>query len=107
VGPPEALEGPDTRKPPETPGPAPRFLHHFAPLYITHSKGPEAATQEGTQLMLVLEREVGESLVIGDDILVKVLRVRGDKVTLGITAPKQVQVDRLEIHQAKQKGVRR
>jgi carbon storage regulator len=57
--------------------------------------------------MLVLEREIGESLVIGSDIEVKVVRVRGAKVTLGITAPKQVPVDRLEIHLEKQKGVRR
>jgi len=48
--------------------------------------------------MLVLSRKVGEEIIIGDDIHVTVVAVQGDKVRIGITAPKEVAVDRQEIH---------
>ncbi|MGN6088798.1 MAG: carbon storage regulator CsrA [Actinomycetes bacterium] len=47
--------------------------------------------------MLVLSRKVGESIVIGDDITVTVLEVRGDVVRLGINAPRSVTVHREEL----------
>ncbi|MBC7819205.1 MAG: carbon storage regulator CsrA [Planctomycetaceae bacterium] len=47
--------------------------------------------------MLVLARRVGEEIVIGDDIRVTVLEVRGNQVRLGIVAPKSVRVLRQEI----------
>lgn len=47
--------------------------------------------------MLVLSRRVGESLVIGDDIVVTVLDVRSDGVRIGIDAPRHVRVARSEI----------
>ncbi|MGZ4437601.1 MAG: carbon storage regulator CsrA [Nocardioides sp.] len=47
--------------------------------------------------MLVLSRRVGESIVIGDDIVVSVLEVRGDVVRLGVDAPRSVQVRRQEL----------
>ncbi|MBF0689168.1 MAG: carbon storage regulator CsrA [Cellulomonas sp.] len=47
--------------------------------------------------MLVLTRRVGESLVIGDDIVVTVLEVRSDGVRLGIDAPRHVRVHRAEV----------
>lgn len=47
--------------------------------------------------MLVLSRRVGESLVIGDDITVTVIEVRGDSVRLGVDAPRHVQVHRAEV----------
>ena len=47
--------------------------------------------------MLVLARRVGEEIVIGDDIRVTVLEVRGSQVRLGISAPKSVRVLRQEI----------
>lgn len=47
--------------------------------------------------MLVLARRVGEEIVIGDDIRVTVLEVRGGQVRLGIVAPKTVRVLRQEI----------
>lgn len=48
--------------------------------------------------MLVLTRKVGEEIVIGDDIHVKVVAVQGDRVRLGIEAPRTIPVDRLEVH---------
>ncbi|MDA8300695.1 MAG: carbon storage regulator CsrA [Actinomycetota bacterium] len=50
--------------------------------------------------MLVLTRHVHQSIVIGQDIVVTVLEVRGDQVRLGITAPKEVQVHREEVFAA-------
>jgi carbon storage regulator len=48
--------------------------------------------------MLILTRKVGEVLVIGDEIEVTVLGVRGQQVRLGIKAPKDVSVHRQEIY---------
>lgn len=47
--------------------------------------------------MLVLSRRTGESVVIGDDITVTVLEVRGDIVRIGIDAPRSVRVNRAEL----------
>lgn len=49
--------------------------------------------------MLVLTRKTSESIVIGNDITVTVLEVRGDQVRIGIDAPRSVQVHREEIYQ--------
>ncbi len=48
--------------------------------------------------MLVLSRHVGETIVIDSDIHITVVAVKGDRVRLGITAPKSVRVDRQEVH---------
>lgn len=50
--------------------------------------------------MLVLSRQIDQSIVIGDDIVITVVDVRGDKVRLGIEAPKNVTVHRREIWEA-------
>lgn len=50
--------------------------------------------------MLVLSRKKNESIVIDDNIVVTVVEVRGDKVRLGIQAPKEVPIHRSEIHEA-------
>ena len=47
--------------------------------------------------MLVLSRRVGESIVVGDDVTVTVLEVRGDVVRIGIEAPRSVAVHREEL----------
>jgi carbon storage regulator len=49
--------------------------------------------------MLVLSRHIGEEIVIGDEIRVTVVAVQGDRVRLGITAPRSVPVDRLEVYE--------
>ena len=49
--------------------------------------------------MLILTRKVGESVLIGDDISISVLSVRGNQVKLGVQAPKEVSVHREEIYQ--------
>lgn len=50
--------------------------------------------------MLVLSRKKNESIVINNDIIVTVVEIRGDKVRLGIVAPKEVPVHRQEIFDA-------
>jgi carbon storage regulator len=47
--------------------------------------------------VLVLSRRVGESVMIGEDVVVTVLEVRGDVVRIGVKAPREVQVHREEV----------
>ncbi|AIE85042.1 carbon storage regulator CsrA [Fimbriimonas ginsengisoli] len=54
--------------------------------------------------MLVLTRKIGQSIVIGDEIEVVVLEVRGEQVRIGIRAPKSVSVHRKEIYEQIQDG---
>ncbi|KAE9534276.1 carbon storage regulator CsrA [Ursidibacter arcticus] len=49
--------------------------------------------------MLILTRKIGESLLIGDDVEITVLSVRGSQVKLGVKAPKEISVHREEIYQ--------
>ena len=49
--------------------------------------------------MLILTRKVGESVLIGNDISITILSVRGNQVKLGVEAPKEVFVHREEIYQ--------
>jgi carbon storage regulator len=50
--------------------------------------------------MLVLSRQRDETIMIGDDIEITVVDIRGDKVRLGINAPRQIQVHRKEVYEA-------
>ena len=56
--------------------------------------------------MLVLQRHRDESIIIGDDIVITVIDIRGDKVRLGITAPTEISVHRQEIYERIQRQIR-
>jgi carbon storage regulator len=49
--------------------------------------------------MLILARRVGEAVVIGDDVTITVLAVRGSQVRIGVSAPKELTVHREEIYE--------
>jgi len=50
--------------------------------------------------MLVLSRQRDETIMIGDDVEITVVDIRGDKVRLGITAPRSIKVHRKEVYEA-------
>lgn len=50
--------------------------------------------------MLVLSRKKNESIIINDDITIVVVEIRGDKVRLGVNAPKEIPVHRQEVYEA-------
>ncbi|MBT4864063.1 MAG: carbon storage regulator CsrA [Planctomycetaceae bacterium] len=53
--------------------------------------------------MLVLSRQRDESIIIGDNIVITIVDIRGDKVRLGINAPKDIPVHREEVYEAIQR----
>jgi len=56
--------------------------------------------------MLVLSRKKNESIVINNDITIVVVEIRGDKVRLGVEAPREVPVHRREVYEAIQRNQR-
>lgn len=56
--------------------------------------------------MLVLSRRKDERIIIGDDVVITVVDIRGDKVRIGIEAPKDVPVHRQEVYEAIHSGKR-
>lgn len=54
--------------------------------------------------MLILTRRVGENVIVGDDIVISVIEVRGDAVRIGIQAPRSVSVHREEVYIELQKA---
>jgi cytosine deaminase len=57
--------------------------------------------------MLVLARQKDQSIVIGDDVEVTIVDIRGDKVRLGINAPRQISVHRKEVYELVKKGAKK
>lgn len=51
--------------------------------------------------MLALTRKIDERIMIGDDITVKVIEIKGDRVKLGIDAPNSIEIDREEVRESK------
>jgi carbon storage regulator len=51
--------------------------------------------------MLVLSRKTSERICVGGDVFIEVVEVKGDRVKLGITAPRETSVDREEVFEAK------
>ena len=55
--------------------------------------------------MLVLTRRIGEEIIIGNDIRVKIVAIKGDRIRIGIDAPEEVSVDRAEIFARRQEFI--
>src|SRR5687768_12345078 len=64
---------------------------------------PETPALRKEPFMLVLSRHRDESIIIGDDIVVTIVDIRGDKVRLGIEAPTEIPVHRREVYEAIQR----
>lgn len=54
--------------------------------------------------MLVLTRQIGEKILIGDDIEIEILNIFKNQVRIGVVAPKDVLVDRLEVRQRREQS---
>jgi len=57
--------------------------------------------------MLILSRQRDESIMIGDNVVITIVDIRGDKVRLGIEAPQEIPVHRQEVYEAIQREGRR
>ena len=53
--------------------------------------------------MLILTRRIGETIMIGDDITVTILEVKGNQVRVGVAAPREIPVHRQEVYERVQK----
>lgn len=60
-------------------------------------------SQGGFNIMLILTRRVGEKLIIGEDVTVTILSLKGNQIRIGIDAPRSVKVHREEVYERIQK----
>lgn len=77
--------------------PIPSFM--LSGVEIDQHVSPRFRRLQG-KAMLVLSRKKDEKIIIGDNITVMVIEIRGDKVRLGIEAPKEITVHRQEVYDA-------
>jgi carbon storage regulator len=68
--------------------------------YAGSAVGTNRVALQRNGIMLVLSRKKNESIVINNDITIVVVEIRGDKVRLGVEAPKEVPVHRREVYEA-------
>jgi len=61
---------------------------------------PASGSPKGSGGMLVLSRKKNESIIIGEDVTIVVVEIRGNKVRLGVEAPKEIPVHRREVYEA-------
>jgi carbon storage regulator len=54
--------------------------------------------------VLILTRRIGESIVVGDDVVLTVFEVRGDAVRIGIEAPRSIRINRKEVYEEIQRS---
>jgi carbon storage regulator len=78
-------------------------MSYFAPKPVA----VDATQNEKEPPMLVLSRHRDESIMIGDDVVVTIVDIRGDKVRLGIEAPNDVPAHRQEVYEAIQRENRK
>jgi len=78
-------------------------MSYFAPKPVA----VDATQNEKEPPMLVLSRHRDESIMIGDDVVVTIVDIRGDKGRLGIEAPNDVPVHRQEVYEAIQREIRK
>lgn len=85
---------------------APEYPVHRREIYdamMSGSGNVESLAKKGTGGKLVLTRQIDESIMIGDNVEIFIVNIRGEKVRLGINAPPQMSVHRKEVYEVMKK----